>query len=79
MMDVLNSSATYLQRRRCKKLWNPDRYSEAKELILGATMDAPAENIVMYGNASLTLMFDTLAVPGHMVFAEALRGANSTK
>ena len=24
-------------------------------------MDAPAENIVMYGNASLTLMFDTVS------------------
>ena len=32
----------------------------AKELM-GAMMDAPAENVVMYGSASLTLMFDTVA------------------
>ena len=33
---------------------------EAKELM-GGMMDAPAENVIMYGSASLTLMYDTVS------------------
>ena len=61
MMDVLNSSSDYISADGDVRNYGIlTGIQEAKELM-GAMMDAPAENIVMYGNASLTLMFDTVS------------------
>ena len=61
MMDVLNSSSDYMTSDGDVRNYGVlTGIHEAKELM-GAMMDSPAENIVMYGNASLTLMFDTVS------------------
>ena len=61
MMDVLNSSSDYMTSDGDVRNYGVlTGIQEAKELM-GAMMDSPAENIVMYGNASLTLMFDTVS------------------
>ena len=58
---VLNSSSDYISADGDVRNYGIlTGIQEAKELM-GAMMDAPAENIVMYGNASLTLMFDTVS------------------
>lgn len=61
MLDILNSSSDF------KSVDGDTRnygvltgIQEAKE-FMAEMMSAPAENIVMYGSASLTLMFDTVS------------------
>ena len=61
MMDVLNSASDYMTSDGDVRNYGVlTGLKEAKELM-GAMMDSPAENIVIYGNASLTLMFDTVS------------------
>lgn len=61
MMDVLNSASDYMTSDGDARNYGVlTGLQEAKELM-GAMMDSPAENIVIYGNASLTLMFDTVS------------------
>ncbi len=62
MMDVLSSSTDL----RCETGVDCRNYGvltgipEARKLI-GDICEVPAENVIVYGNASLTIMFDTVA------------------
>ncbi len=61
MMDVLNSK-TPLKSRKGTDVRNygvMDGIDEAKEL-LAAIMDTKPENVIVYGNASLNIMYDTV-------------------
>ena len=79
MMDVLNSSSDYMTSDGDVRNYGVlTGIQEAKELM-GAMMDSPAENIVMYGNASLTLMFDTVSRSWTHGYAEVRRGADLTR
>lgn len=61
MMDVLHSD-TVLESRKGTDLRNYgvlDGIDEAKEMIAGM-MDTKPENVIVYGNASLNIMYDTI-------------------
>lgn len=61
MLDVLNSSSDFMSvDGDCRNYGVLTGIQEAKELM-GAMMEAPAENMIMYGSASLTLMYDTVS------------------
>ena len=61
MLDVLNSKSDYMSvDGDCRNYGVLTGIQEAKELM-GGMMDAPAENIIMYGSSSLTLMYDTVS------------------
>ena len=61
MLDVLNSKSDYMSvDGDCRNYGVLTGLQEAKELM-GGMMDAPAENIIMYGSSSLTLMYDTVS------------------
>lgn len=61
MLDVLNSSSDFTSvDGDCRNYGVLTGIQEAKELM-GAMMEAPAENMIMYGSASLTLMYDTVS------------------
>lgn len=61
MMDVLNSKSDYMSVDGDVRNYGVlTGIQEAKELM-GQMMDSPAENIVMYGTSSLTLMYDTVS------------------
>lgn len=51
---------------------------EARKLI-GDICEVPAENVIVYGNASLTIMFDTVARSFLKALQAALRGTSWTK
>ena len=60
-LDVLNSKSDYMSvDGDCRNYGVLTGIQEAKELM-GGMMDAPAENIIMYGSSSLTLMYDTVS------------------
>jgi DNA-binding transcriptional MocR family regulator len=62
MMDVLNSSSDLKGEEGfdCRNYGVLDGISEAKKL-LGDMIEVPAKNIIIYGNSSLNVMFDTVS------------------
>ena len=62
MMDVLNSSTDLVtvEGTDCRNYGILDGIKEAREL-LGAICEVSAENIIIYGNSSLNVMYDTIA------------------
>jgi DNA-binding transcriptional MocR family regulator len=62
MMDVLNSKSNLkcAEGTDCRNYGVMDGIQEAKEL-LGELIEVPAENIIIYGNSSLNVMYDTIA------------------
>ena len=62
MMDVLSSSAdlTCDDGTDCRNYGVLDGIKEAQEL-LSDMMEVPHENIIIYGNSSLNVMYDTIA------------------
>ncbi len=62
MMDVLHSGVelTGSQGEDCRNYGVLDGLQEAKEL-LGAISEVPAENIIIYGNSSLNVMYDAIS------------------
>jgi DNA-binding transcriptional MocR family regulator len=62
MMDVLNSEVS-LQCEEgidCRNYGILDGIKEAREL-LGAISEVPSDNIIIYGNSSLNIMYDTIS------------------
>ena len=62
MMDVLSSTANLKseQNMDCRNYGILDGIDEAKKL-LGDMIEVPAENIIIYGNSSLNVMYDTVS------------------
>ncbi|MBR4868863.1 MAG: aminotransferase [Clostridia bacterium] len=62
MMDVLSSSEdlTCEDGTDCRNYGVLDGISEAKQLIADM-MEVPADNVIVYGNSSLNVMYDTVA------------------
>lgn len=62
MMNVLNSQSilTCEEGTDCRNYGCLDGIREAKEL-LGAISEVPAENIIIYGNSSLNVMYDSIS------------------
>ena len=62
MMDVLSSDSdlTCEDGTDCRNYGGLDGISEAKEL-LADMIEVPADNIIIYGNSSLNVMFDTVS------------------
>ncbi len=62
MMDVLSSSddLTCEDGTDCRNYGVLDGIAEAKQLI-GDMMEVPVDNIIIYGNSSLNVMYDTVA------------------
>ncbi len=62
MMDVLasNSDLTCEDGTDCRNYGVLDGIAEAKQLI-GDMIEVPADNIIIYGNSSLNVMYDTIA------------------
>ncbi|MBQ6817981.1 MAG: aminotransferase [Clostridia bacterium] len=62
MMDVLSSSddLTCEDGTDCRNYGVLDGIAEAKQLIADM-MEVPADNIIIYGNSSLNVMYDTVA------------------
>ena len=62
MMDVLNSETDLVTEEGtdCRNYGILNGIKEAREL-LGAISEVPAENIIIYGNSSLNVMYDTIA------------------
>ena len=61
MMDILNSKSDYTSVDGDVRNYGVlTGIKEARELM-GQMMDAPADNIIMYGSSSLTLMYDTVS------------------
>ena len=62
MMDVLSSASdlTCEDGTDCRNYGVLDGIPEAKELI-GDMMEVPVDNIIIYGNSSLNVMYDTVA------------------
>ena len=62
MMDVLNSSAdlTCADGVDCRNYGGLDGIAEAKQL-LADMMEVPKDNVIIFGNSSLNVMYDTVA------------------
>lgn len=62
MMDVLNSSSDLIcdDGTDCRNYGVLDGIAEAKELI-GDMIEVPADNLIIYGNSSLNIMYDTIS------------------
>lgn len=62
MMDILSSNddLTCEDGTDCRNYGVLDGIAEAKKL-LGDMMEVPAENIIIYGNSSLNVMYDTVS------------------
>lgn len=62
MMDVLSSSANLkcAAGMDCRNYGVLDGIAEAKKLI-GDMIEVPADNIIIYGNSSLNIMYDTVS------------------
>jgi len=62
MMDVLNSSTELVceEGTDCRNYGILEGIKEAREL-LGQISEVPAKNIIIYGNSSLNIMYDTIS------------------
>ena len=62
MMDVLNSSADLICEDGvdCRNYGGLDGIAEAKQL-LADMMEVPKDNVIIFGNSSLNVMYDTVA------------------
>lgn len=62
MMDVLNSKSDLIcdDGTDCRNYGVLDGISEAKKLI-GDMMEVPADNLIIYGNSSLNIMYDSIS------------------
>lgn len=62
MMDILGSEddLTCEDGTDCRNYGVLDGIQEAKQL-LGDMMEVPADNIIIYGNSSLNVMYDTIS------------------
>ena len=62
MMDVLNSSANLICEDGvdCRNYGGLDGIAEAKQL-LADMMEVPKDNVIIFGNSSLNVMYDTVA------------------
>lgn len=62
MMDVLNSEANLMCKEGvdCRNYGILDGIDEAKQL-LADMMEVPKDNIVIFGNSTLNIMYDTIA------------------
>ena len=62
MMDVLNSSANLICEDGvdCRNYGGLDGITEAKQL-LADMMEVPKDNVIIFGNSSLNVMYDTVA------------------
>ena len=62
MMDVLNSSTDLISEEGadCRNYGVVDGILEAREL-LGGICQVPAENVIIFGNSSLNIMYNTVA------------------
>lgn len=62
MMDVLNSSADMICEDGvdCRNYGGLDGIAEAKQL-LADMMEVPKDNVIIFGNSSLNVMYDTVA------------------
>lgn len=62
MLDVVNSESSYLTEdgTDCRNYGLFDGIYECKKL-LGDMMDVPPENVVIYGNSSLNIMYECIA------------------
>lgn len=62
MMDVLNSESVLKTEAGldCRNYGAMDGIPEAKKLM-GDMMGVPADNVIVFGNASLTIMYDTVS------------------
>ena len=62
MMDVLNSSANLICEDGvdCRNYGGLDGIIEAKQL-LADMMEVPKDNVIIFGNSSLNVMYDTVA------------------
>jgi len=62
MLDVLGSPAVYTSAKGtdCRNYGELDGLPEAKELLSSMLDDDPA-NVIVFGNASLSIMYDTIA------------------
>ncbi len=62
MMDILNSSSdlTCEDGTDCRNYGVLDGLAEAKKLI-GDMIEVPAENLIIYGNSSLNIMYDAIS------------------
>jgi len=61
-MDILNSASVFKSEEGvdCRNYGVLDGIKEAKELM-ASMVDAPADNVIIYGNSSLNVMYDTVA------------------
>ena len=62
MMDVLNSSADLICEDGvdCRNYGGLDGITEAKH-VLADMMEVPKDNVIIFGNSSLNVMYDTVA------------------
>ena len=62
LMDVLSSDADLMSENGsdCRNYGVLDGIPEAKEL-LGDMMEVPADNLIIYGNSSLNVMYDCIS------------------
>jgi DNA-binding transcriptional MocR family regulator len=62
MMDVLNSNTVLMCEEGvdCRNYGFPDGIKEAREL-LGAISEVSADNVIIYGNSSLNVMYDSIS------------------
>ena len=62
MMDILNSSTDLVtvEGMDCRNYGILDGIKEAREL-LGAICEVPADNVIIYGNSSLNIMYDFIS------------------
>ena len=61
MLDVLNSKSDFVVAEGDVRNYGVLTGLQCAKELMGAMMDAPAENVIMYGSASLTLMYDTVS------------------
>ncbi len=61
MLDVLNSKSDFMVEEGDVRNYGVLTGIQEAKVLMGDMMDAPAENVIMYGSASLTLMYDTVS------------------